>query len=350
VLGGLGFSLKPHFLLAWILVELLLLSRLGARAIRRPEVGALVGFGMVYFFVVLLLVPGYLPMAFRLGPWYDRYLNNGIAITTMLAGPVLLVTAFVALAQRAAARQEDPLASSLTLTFLGFFAAAILQRKGFNYHFLAASAFGLVLLVRGWQVLDPRLGMRLSSLLARSGALLALFTMLRGSADAARELSRPGADRYRTDPTYPRLLPVVKQLAGGQPILVLSSNPAAGWPLTRDANTVWASRYMSLWPLPALHHQQLWTRPYRILRGREGGPVPQFEHDFRNEVMQDLLRWQPRLIIVPVADSTVTGWGGAFRIDYLGYFDADPRFRDFMQDFSPADRIGPYTLWVRRGP
>ncbi len=349
VLGGLGFSFKPHFLLAWLLVELLLISRLGGRAIRRLEVGVLIAFGILYFLAVVLLVPGYLPMAIRLKPWYDRYLNNGIAVTTLLAGPVLLLTSLVALAQRAAARREDPLTSCLCLAFLGFFAAAILQRKGLNYHFFPAAAFGLVLVVRGWQVLDPGRKPGLSSLGARSGALLALFVVLFGSADAVRELSTPGADRYRTDPTDPRLLPVVKELAGGQSFLVLSSNPATGWPLTRDANAIWASRYMSLWPIPALYHQELWTRPFRILRARDGGTAPQFEREFRNEVMQDLLRWQPRLIVVPVTDSTVAGWGGALRIDYLEYFNADARFRDFMRDFSPADTVGPYILWLRRG-
>ena len=146
----------------------------------------------------------------------------------------------------------------------------------------------------------------------------------------------------------PALLPVVKQLAGGQPIIVLSSNPAMGWPLARDADTKWASRYMSLWPLPALYHRELWTRPFRIVRARDAKVTSDFEREFRDEVIQDLQRWRPRLIVIPIPDSTVAGWGGAFRFDYLEYFNTDPRFRELMLEFAPAERVGPYQLWIRR--
>ena len=347
-LGGLGFALKPHFLIAWLLLELLCLTRLGVRAARRPELGALVVFGALYLVAVVLFVPDYLAMALRLRPWYDRYINNGIAVTAILAGPALLLTVLIALAQRAATREEDSLASALCMAFLGFLAAAIIQKKGFNYHWVAASSFGLVLVIRGWQVLEPRVRLRPSVLLAQSGVLLALFVVTQATTDAVRELADPGANRYRTDPNYPLLLPVVKQLAGGQPMVVLSSNPAMGWPLARDAHTTWASRYMSLWPLPALYDRELWTKPFRIVRPRDAKVRSDFEREFRNEVIEDLLRWRPRLIVIPIPDSTVSGWGGAFRIDYLEYFNTDPRFREFMREFVPADSVGPYQLWLRR--
>jgi len=347
LLGGVGFSLKPHFLLAWLLIELLVFGRLKSEAFKRTELGALIGFGVLYLLAVLLFVPDYLPMAFRLRPWYDRYINNGIGLTAILAGPVLLLTVLAALAQRQAAPQDDPLGASLSMTFLGFLAAAILQRKGFSYHFVAASCFGLVLLVRGWQTLPSGRGLRPSLLLGQGGALLALFVLGRGFVDAIRELAEPQAARYRTDPTYPRLLPVVKELARGQSIVVLSSNPAAGWPLTRDVGATWASRYMSLWPLPAMYDAQLWDASPHMVRTRAPDQRPPFETRFVDEVVTDLDLARPRLIVVLDPDSTVRGWGRAQRFDYLGYFGADPRFIALMRQYRLVDTVGKYSLWLR---
>ena len=77
-LGAVGFALKPYFLLPWLALEALLLRRLGPSALRRPEFATLVASGGLYALSVVVFVPDYLPMALRLGPWYDRYLNNGV--------------------------------------------------------------------------------------------------------------------------------------------------------------------------------------------------------------------------------------------------------------------------------
>ncbi len=350
VLGGMGFSLKPHFLVAWLLLELLVLARLGRGAVKRIELGTLVGFGVLYLMAVVLFVPDYLPMAFRLRPWYERYLDNGLGGAAVRAGPILLLTVLIALAQRRAAHAEDPLDSCLSVTFLGFLAAAILQRKGFSYHYVAASSLGLILLVRGRQTLGPGQGLRPSSLLGRSGILLVVIVLARGSADAVRELANPEAGRYRTDPTYPLLLPVVKQLAGGQSLVVLSANPLTGWPLTRDAGATWASRYMSFWPLQALYDEQLWDDPPRLVRPHPPDQRPPFEIRFVDEVVEDLERWRPRLIVVLEPDPAVLAWGGARRFDYLEYFGTDPRFAALFRGYRRVSTVGPYGLWLRAGP
>lgn len=362
VMGGAGFAVKPHFLLAWLLLELLLLARLGRSVFRRPELVSLVLFGATYFLAVLLFVPDYLPMAVRLRPWYDLYINNGIAGTILLADPLTLFAVLAILALRISTPIEDGLTTALSTVFLGFLAAAILQRKGFDYHFVGAACFGLLAIVRGWQVLatagrvwpgpnkTPVARPRPSLVMARASILLVVAFVSRGLIDAGRELADPGDRRYRTDPTYPRLLPVVKELAGGEPIVVFSSNPASGWPLTLDAGARWASRYMSFWPLPAIYDGQLWGNPTRIV---DPNPVEQqsaFERRFIDEVIDDLERWAPRLIIVLRPDSTERQWGGAYRFDYVRHFHSNPRFAEVMGRYQERGSVGRYTIWIRTGP
>jgi len=348
LMGGAGFALKPHFLVAWLLLELLLLARLRRSTFSRPELITLVLFGAMYLLAVIVLVPDYLPMAARLAPWYDLYLNNGVSRTILLADPLVLFTMLALLALRISTPDEDVLTTTLTVTFVGFLAAAILQRKGFSYHFVAAACFGLVALARGWQVLPRLSGLKPSAAIARASLILIVAYLGRGAFDASWELKDPTNRRFHTDPTYLRLLPVVKELAKGEPIVVLSSNPAAGWPLTLDAGSDWASRYMSFWPLPALYDRQLWGNPGRIVEPRPPEQRSDFERQFVNEVAEDIERWHPRLIIVLQPDATERQWGGAYRFDYLRYFRSNDRFERLLRDYLPGPSVGRYAIWVRQ--
>jgi hypothetical protein len=347
LMGGMGFSLKPHFLVAWVLLELWLATRLGRRSLGRPELWALVGFGALYLGLVMLLVPDYFPMALRLAPIYHTYLNNGIAGAIVMAGPVLLGIAVLALAARRAIPDLDPLRDALTIAFVGYFLAAILQQKGFNYHYLGAWGFGLLLLAHSWLTRPDRISWYPSGILLRAGfVVLAALVVIR-TLSAGRELAQPGHPRYQPSPEYAELIRQTRELAVGERIIALSTNPVSGWPLTLSAGARWSSRYMHFWPLVAFYDDQLWSSPMRMVQPRPLNQRTGEERRFHEEVIEDLHRHHPRLVIVLLPDSTLWGMGGARRFDYLEYFGADPRFRDFMSAYQPVRRIGAYEIWSR---
>jgi hypothetical protein len=344
--GGMGFSLKPHFLIPWGILELTLLPGLKVRTFRRPELWALVGFGVFYAATILLFDPGYISKALELAPIYHLYIDNGYFYATGMAGPWLLFLAVAALALWSDSGR-DPLVRCLAATFAGFLAAAILQRKGFSYHYVAAAVLVMLLLVRGWQIRTPPSRWIPSTLILRGGFLILPVLPLWTVVDAARELSQPEHRRYRLDASYLKLLPEVKRRAGGETIFVFSTNPNAGWPLTLDANARWAFRYMCLWPLVALYDAQVWSRDTVLVK-----PVPYpsrtgFERRFSDELMEDLSRHRPSLIAVLVPDPEERRWGGSRRFDYLQYFGSDPRFQAFLRDYQEAKPVGTYRLWVR---
>ncbi|HEX9900869.1 MAG TPA: hypothetical protein VGC81_16705 [Candidatus Methylomirabilis sp.] len=347
LMGGLGFSLKPHFLVTWLLLEVWLARRLGRASLRRPELGTLVAFGVAYFLSVVLLVPDYFPMALRLAPLYHIYLNNGLAGALRMAGPWLLLVVGIVTAVRIVAPQPDDLRDALTVAFLGFLLAAILQQKGLNYHYLSAWGFGVLLLARTWQTRPAKILWYPSGLLVRLGFLMLLVILLEKSSSAGRELSQPKHLRYQPSPEHAELVLLTKRLADGEPIIVLSTNPVGGWPLTLSADAKWASRYMHFWPLAAFYDHELWSLPPRIVVPRPPAERPAAERRFHEEIIQDLQRQRPRLVLVLVPDSTQWGLGGARRFDYLEYFGADPRFRDFMADYQELPQVGSYRLWTR---
>lgn len=81
-MAALGFYLKPHFLLAPALVEVLLAVRLGWRAMWRPEQVLVALLGAIYAGLVLWFTPDYL----------SRVVRYGIEVYQTGYGPTYLAT------------------------------------------------------------------------------------------------------------------------------------------------------------------------------------------------------------------------------------------------------------------
>lgn len=347
VLAGVGFSLKPHFLVTWLLLELWLQVRVGRAALKRAELLGVLATGVVYLSLVVLIAPKYPPMILDLAPHYQAYLRNPLGAVVLMASPGLLLIGGVALAARQAATEPDGLREVLSLAFVGYLFAAILQLKGLSYHYLAAAAIGFLILVRVWQTRPPRLTWRPSGMTLRLGLALMLFMPLLTLLDAVRELVRPGSIRTEFDPAYPVLLTRVRMYAGGEPILVLSSNMNDGWPLTLDAGSRWASRYMSFWPMAAAYHDEILAQPLGVVEPRPYAERVGFERRFSDHVIEDLERLPPRVLIVVRPDSGTVYGGHARRFDYLGYFGSDPRFREILVGYREQGPVSIYRLFVR---
>jgi hypothetical protein len=347
LMAGICFSLKPHFLVTWVLLEVWLLLRLRSRSLQRPELWTVVTVGAAYLVLVFLLVPYYVPMAIRLAPVYQAYLYNPAATVLLMAGPVLLFMPGFALAARANGPASDPLRDALTLGFLGFLAAAVLQQKGLDYHFLAAEGAGFLLLVRVWQTRPLRLGWKPSALVLRLGFCLILGIPVLRLMTLAKQITAPGGLRYYADPDYPEVLSTVGRLAGGQPILSLSSNMNDGWPLALELGVRWGSRYMHFWPMAAAYHDEILARPLGVVRPRPYSKRSGQERAFSDELVEDLERFRPMVLIVVQPDSIEVLGGHARRFDYMGYFGSDPRFNRILRNYREAARVGIYRLLVR---
>lgn len=129
LLAGIGFMMKPYFLIPLVLI-LVLRRRFGV------EERTVLAVGAVYAVTVLLLFQPYLremvPAA-AATYWAISLPRGSMLLLTCL---ILFVTAPLALS----GAQQSAAAPYLAAT-LGFTAAALLQQKGFVYHFIPAFAF-----------------------------------------------------------------------------------------------------------------------------------------------------------------------------------------------------------------
>jgi len=134
-----------------------------------------------------------------------------------------------------------------------------------------------------------------------------------------------------------QVLAIALVVASGVAVLVmaLSTNIHSGFPLVPLAGAEWASRLPSLWPLFSVYAGEFWEQTevqYHPPVRRTG-----LERWFTDVVFEDLQAYRPDLILVLRYHPSATHSGGAHRFDYLGYFGAEPRFREAFEAYDRLD-------------
>jgi len=348
-LGGVGFLLKPYFLLPLLMVESRLWFAMGVRTLRRPELVSLVLTIIIQIVATLVFAPEYLGTTRQLAGLYATYLGNGTLVGLGMAGPFLLLLALNPLADWASRRAEDPMRDVFGLACLGFLIAAALQGKGFPYHYVPAWGFGVLAATHIWLAREGKLSLRPSVLIVRVSFVVVLAIATRRLVEALNRVTFP--DRYvvAADPSYAPLLVAARRWSPARSVAVLSSNIGSGWPLVFTLGAHWPLRYPSLWMLPALHANQVKSGEMRLIHPRPVEGQSADERRFYRELIDDLMKGLPDLLVVLNPDSTVTDWGGARRFDYEAYLRSDRRYDAFKSGYEKVEDVGPYSIWRRRG-
>ncbi len=225
--GGLALAIKPHFALA--LAGATCVSAASTRSWKTLfKLENLVAGGVLVAY--LAHIPLFYPAYGRdLGPLLSLYISVRQPVWRMLFGAFPMLTlelagmaAFLAISRGKAAVTPWVLATAAAV--VGFLAAAIIQGKGWPYHFLPA--FGLAtLLLAALSVRRPSTG-RLDIAIAALGAAF-FFQSWRQEAISV-DLS----------PIHPKILAVKSHPR----VMTMASDPAVSFPTTRAVGGVWADQ------------------------------------------------------------------------------------------------------------
>ena len=347
VLAAVGLGIKPHFVLVWLSVAGLLITRTRSiRVLLRPElvtIPVLLGAEVV---AVALFHPSYFEHLRTYGRTYVGFL----AIPPWQAlfigvGPAVVLFAWLARVALRGTRDRDAEdTTALLMGAFGFWLAAALQLKGWSYHYLPAT--GIALLAVGALLAATAAAVR--GLAARTyraagvGVLgMALLTPVIHAVLQVTHVERQ--DHSDLDPNLDRLLPVVRAAAKAGPVFVFSTNLGSNFPLVSEAGAQWAFRHPSLLMLGAAYSEQL--DGVGPVRPRPFAERTAAERRIGIELAADLQRYRPATLLVLRQDVADPGWGGAKRFDYLDYFRADPWFAWFLADYGEVGVIGDYALY-----
>ena len=381
--AGIGIALKPHFVLVWLGREIGARVGGGSRVDsqrstvvdRRPStvdpasearfrVDAetltvpLVCIG--YLASVILIHPEYFHLLRELGPAYQKFLRNSVLLTLLLGdgsaiviGALIVALAFRRIPKHAAVWRV------LIGSMLGYFLAAVIQAKGWRYHFYPALGLSMMLFAAMvWDAWRPpnvipavipakagRAGNRLIRLFAAIPAAALATAVIVSAVLALRQVADPLNPRYDPDPSIGALIPIVQQRAAGKPVFVISPNMASGFPLTNYAGSVWPSRLSNMWPAVVAYDSATKTSgPVQFRERNAMGPVERFG---LKTTVQDFIESRPALVLSLIAVDQ-PGWGMQ-RLDLLRWLRLDPDFSAAWVAYDSLGRVGNYTIWTRRG-
>ncbi len=345
MLAGVGLSLKPPFLLAWVAIEGF--RRVQASADRwrvTPELlGTLLAVAF-YLAAVVALTPDYFQVVAGLGPAYTRFMRRSSIDVTLLA-PAAPLVLFALLAFAALRRSTGRAAvwSLLAAATIGAYASAAVQHKGFTYHYYPALALAFTLLALIAAVPyreDSRITrayLRLTRVVAVTTGIMAVGTTLVDAFGSRRTEGYALSD----------VASVVRARSNGSPVGVLSYTINSAFPLMNEAGTTLASRFPCLWPLATSYWDSL-TAGGR-LRYHTPAEMERAERFMWNAVREDLLSARPSLLVV-LRPGRDVAHNGLRRLNYVAYFGRRPELAEFFGSYQLIDVRGEYLIYERVEP
>ena len=327
--AGLGFALKPYFLVAFALVELtaMLMARRWAYSIR-PEVLAILATIGAYVVVVLMAHPAYLtnsvPLASLIYWSFDRAWSEVLPpLMLPLAG--LVIGLLIALPQR----QPSPLIVGAAT--IGFAISYVFQHKGYSYHLypaLAAAAIMLALLIAS------------PGLTGRNRLACAVLLML--------ALTKPAIDFaewcYFNSPNGQRtvklrtLVRSIDRHAGSGSFLAAAVHPYPAFPTALYVRADYVSRTNSQWFLPAVVQARAGTSPNVVDTGHAAEKLA------RGFFLRDLSQ-RPDVVVINTDSQQHTDAPDDF--DFLAFYNEDSRIRALWLNYREAERVGKLRVFVR---
>ena len=344
LLAAAGLSLKPHFVLLWLAIEgyLRLTRRVAPRALT-PETAAIAGFLGLYGIGTLVWAPEYLGLVRLLAGPYTRFLYDPFW-HLLLTGRGALLTLFALLtffALRRDARHRE-LLDVFALGALVSLVAGAAQQKELRYHFYPSFALAIVLL--GMVVHDTRGAPRewvrsVYRIVTVSILATAVVVVSAQNVTSVMGLNR-GAEQVQLE----RVLPVVRALAAGQSVYVMSYHIGSAYPLINYSGARSASRFPQLWIFPAAYMDQLaGSAPLRYHAPDEMSPSERY---LNQAVFEDLRDQRPKVLVVlqHARDLPVNGFR---RLDYVAYFRRDPRIAGLLDRYQLRADLGDFLVYER---
>lgn len=163
------------------------------------------------------------------------------------------------------------------------------------------------------------------------------------TAAALRQAVSPHDERYEPYPEFPRVVDVVRAKGRGGPILVLSNNIRAAFPLVNYSGVKWGSRINAVWMLGAAYGDLL--RAGRPLEYHSPTAMTPAERFVNQVIATDMERMKPTLLIVE--RPLPAGLNPIRRLDYLAFFTRDSRFAESFTQYRLLAEVGDYRVFAR---
>ncbi|HEY2434492.1 MAG TPA: hypothetical protein VGI12_17595 [Vicinamibacterales bacterium] len=341
--AGLGFAIKPHFLAAWLVVEVAALVARGARSWIRMELVAAAATIAAYGVAVLVFVPQYLPVLAEVREVYGG-LNAPVSALIRLPEVQIWIGA-AALAASFRWGRDGRLPLMLFAAATGFVLAALLQMKGWSYHLYPARALLLLFFVAATSVILDRAPQFVALLRGGLTGLATVFAAVLAvsSARYVLEARHPAAPDLVTP-----LVDAIRRDAPEGPLAVLSTATFVypAFPAVNYTHARWGLRQNSVLFLEALYAGE--EGPGGVAPPHPVAAMRPTERALFHELTDDLCRTPPRLLLVDAVDPRSRSTRRTF--DVVAYVRQDARVAALLEHYRAQETIGRFSVLVPDGP
>jgi|GEM_PF-2675992 len=354
--AGIGFAIKPYFLLAWLLIELYMACKSKILTVwRRTEFLVCFGLILIYVASIFLLTPQYITQ--------DKQLINAVYYLSfrvpysflftyhlVMAGAVSL---FIYLTLRKNL-QYQILADLLAISIVSSLGIFLIQQTLWLYHAIPIFMFtALLVAIFTTEFLQKnniaqftKINFKLYKTLAINFILFSLLVYL---FFATLDNLRTGF--YLAKVLFDNPVYYISKTAAGKPIHIFTNNIGINYPLIDYTHTTSTSLFPSLWLLTAAHKlaetdqtpagQQLASRIADFVRTNE---------------VKDIIKHKPVFIFVQRYNKLIMFHKHAIFLsssiiktipafDYINFFLQDPRFANVWQNYQYKGQAGDFSVY-----
>ena len=333
LMAGIGISMKPYFIAAYCMIQLMnLVFRHRRTQLFRLDNIVIAALEAATAVSIFTLFPDYIFIVRMALATYHNFRQSLLQVS--LNGTLILLVAATILS--ASSDSQKPLSKMRNLILaIGWSMTFVMmyQREGFGYHYYPIGVMAILALATLF--LD---GTRAASRNTQKYSAYAVITLV-----VALGIGQSAQRREMPKMTGP-LLPVVKREASGKPVLMLSTSLWVSSPLINYSGASLAWRFPNMWTLGGFYPEKPATDNPHPYRSRQEMNV--YERYLVDSLNQDMDLHPPQLIIVETGDRKEGFRNGEF--DYLDYFLRDPRFAQFFSQYEKFAVITRYTLYRRR--
>ena len=331
LLAATGFWLKPHFLFAFIAIELsVAMAARSARDVVRIETLAVVAFGVVYLTAVSTLFSRDLVEMSSLSTkaFIPLYGQSAEDVTLRLILPAILAVLAVAATELLGPQLQ--LLRALLLAASAAFLFIFVAQAGFQHQAMPATFFPA--LATGLGVAQALAGnTELRGLARRFVAAASTIAVAAVFAAAAAKQFVP----YRGEP-FERA--IAAEAPKARTIFIASTSSSHPFPLVEEQGFVWASRFPSQWLAPFA----------AMTRDETGAPNDSVGRFALDATVDDFIAFAPDIVFIDESPERPHFKGKP--LDYVLFWSTDGRFARAWKGYERRGDTAGFGVYVKSDP
>ena len=356
IMAGIGFSIKPYFIVLWSGIEIYLLLKIRQlKILRRYETLSCIIVFIIYAMSILMFTPSYITKVLPLvAPYYYSAMQSTLKVLILTPGVLFALILFLLALLVKKYSVYQYLIDLFSIVLAGTLCIYLMQRTDWGYHMLPIFMLGNLLLMLFIIEFVPRYNLIAVKLINKHFYKTAIFTLAITFATIVLFIFITNS--IQTSLLYTRLYfeqPVFKLLktVSGKPIYFLTSDQTISSVLTAYSKTYTPSHFNSLWLITAADKQRNAAKSLKQQQSFE-----YLEAVVRTMEIESLVKAKPVYFFVQNYEKQFDPtnnifWlqSSAFKekpiITYLDFFLQDGTFVTFWQNYVYQGQAGNFIVY-----